>query len=248
MYEVGLDVVEQALVVGDDDGGVVGRLELVDASGHDAQGVDVEAGVGLVEDAEPGLEHCHLEDFVALLLSAGETLVDGAGGELVAEVDDGALLAHELEELGGGHRLQSQVLALGIDSGAHEVDHAHAGNLDGILESEEEAEVAAFLGGQVEQVVAHEGGLAPFYLIGRVAGQHHRQGGLAGAVGAHDGMHLAGLDFQVDAAQYLFAANGGAQVFYFKYFRTHILYTHAGVCLSVCSYSTFGRRLWLRSN
>ena len=42
MHEVGIDLVKQKLIVGDEDGGVVGRFEFVHAAGHDAQGVDVE--------------------------------------------------------------------------------------------------------------------------------------------------------------------------------------------------------------
>ena len=76
--DVGLDVVEQALVVGDEQHAQV-RAELrVDALGDDAQGVDVEARVGLVEDRELGLEDGHLEHLQALLLAAREALVDVA--------------------------------------------------------------------------------------------------------------------------------------------------------------------------
>jgi hypothetical protein len=42
----------------------------VHALGHDAQRVDVEARVGLVEDGQLRLEQRHLEDLVALLLAA----------------------------------------------------------------------------------------------------------------------------------------------------------------------------------
>ena len=34
-----------------------------------AQGIDVQAAVGLVEHGEFGLEHGHLKDFIALLFS-----------------------------------------------------------------------------------------------------------------------------------------------------------------------------------
>ena len=70
------DVVEQPLVVRDDEHRPVRAAQGVDAVGDDLQGVDVEAGVGLVEDAQLRLEHGHLEDLVALLLAAGEALVD----------------------------------------------------------------------------------------------------------------------------------------------------------------------------
>jgi hypothetical protein len=54
VHDVGHDVVEQALVVGDDEEGAVGRAQRVDAVGDDPQRVDVEAGIGLVEDAQRG--------------------------------------------------------------------------------------------------------------------------------------------------------------------------------------------------
>ena len=78
MHEVGLDVVEQALVVCDHDGGIVGGLQRVHALSHNAQRVDVEAAVGFVENAQLRLQHSHLENLVALLLAARETLVHGA--------------------------------------------------------------------------------------------------------------------------------------------------------------------------
>ena len=50
VHHVGLDIVEQALVVGYDYGGILVGSQFVDAPGNYAQGVDVEARVGLVED------------------------------------------------------------------------------------------------------------------------------------------------------------------------------------------------------
>ena len=52
-----------------------------DTVGHDLEGVDVEAGVGLVENGELGIEHGHLQDLVALLLAPREALVQAALGE-----------------------------------------------------------------------------------------------------------------------------------------------------------------------
>ena len=49
MHDVGNDVVEQALIMGDHDHGALRRAQLVDAVGDHLEGVDVEAGVGLVE-------------------------------------------------------------------------------------------------------------------------------------------------------------------------------------------------------
>ena len=52
-----------------------------------AQRVDVEAGVGLVEHGDVGLEQRHLEHLVALLLAAGEALVQVALLEAVVHAE-----------------------------------------------------------------------------------------------------------------------------------------------------------------
>ena len=157
MHHVGLDVVQEALIVRDDDGGVVRSAQQVDTFGHDAEGVDVEAAVRLVEDGERGLEHGHLEDLVALLLAAGEAFVHAAVHQAVVQLHDLAFLTHQLEEVGGRNRLLATVLAAGIDGRAHEVHHAHAGDLHGVLEAEEDAFAATLFGGQLQEVFALEG-------------------------------------------------------------------------------------------
>src|SRR5437870_100183 len=75
VHHVGHDVVEQPLIVRDDHHGAVRRAQGVDAVGDDPQGVDVEAGIGLVEHAQPRLQQRHLQDLVALLLAAGKAHV-----------------------------------------------------------------------------------------------------------------------------------------------------------------------------
>ena len=84
VHEVRLDVAQDARVVGDEQHAepvaVLGTR--FDALGDDLERVDVEAGVGLVEDGDLRLEQLHLEDLVALLLAAGEALVDVALGEV----------------------------------------------------------------------------------------------------------------------------------------------------------------------
>jgi hypothetical protein len=82
VHEVGLDVAQDPRVVGDEqDAEVVGLLGPVDALGDDAQRIDVQARVGLVEQGDLGLEQLKLKDLVALLLASGEALVDVALGE-----------------------------------------------------------------------------------------------------------------------------------------------------------------------
>ena len=80
----------------------------IDALGDDLEGVDVEAGVGLVEDGVFRLEHRHLEDFVALLLAAGEAFVDRARGEFAVHLEQVHLLVELLVVVG-----RLEFLALG---------------------------------------------------------------------------------------------------------------------------------------
>ena len=61
--------------------GALGVAQAIDAVGDDLERIDVEAGVGFIEQRELRLEHQHLQDLVALLLAAGEALVDAARQE-----------------------------------------------------------------------------------------------------------------------------------------------------------------------
>ena len=202
--------------MGDDDGGVVGPLELVDPGGHYPQGIHVQAAVSLVEDGQTGLEHGHLEDLVALLLTAGEAYVDASGGERGVHLHDFHLAAHELEEVGGVQGLEALVPAVLVDGGAHEVDVGHAGYLDGVLEAQEEAFERALLGGEVQDVAAVECDFSGGDGVTVPAGQDSREGGFAGTVGAHDRVGLAFADCQVDAAEYFLVAHTCVQVFDFE--------------------------------
>ena len=199
VHAVGRQLAEQALVVGDEHDAEAGPVlaDLLDAAGHRAQGVDVEAGVGLVEDGQLGLEDGHLQDLVALLLAAGEALVEVAVGEgrVHAEplhpVHDGqAQLEHgQVDALAGRQRL------------AQELDDRDAGDLLGVLEGEEHAGLGPHLGGPVGDVVALVEDAPAGDLVLRVGQQGVGERRLARAVGAHDGVHLAGLHDQVDAPE-----------------------------------------------
>src|SRR5918998_4154712 len=70
-----LYVPEDPLVVRDDYRGELRPAQLVHTPRDYLQRVDVQPRVGLVHDGESGFEHEHLQDLVALLLAAGEALV-----------------------------------------------------------------------------------------------------------------------------------------------------------------------------
>src|SRR5262249_19793910 len=99
VYDVGHDVVEQALVVRDDHERSLGRAQPIDAVGHHLERIDVEPGIGLVEHAQPRLQQRHLQDLVALLLAAGKADIDAATQHLLVDAELGGSLVHPLDEL-----------------------------------------------------------------------------------------------------------------------------------------------------
>ena len=84
--EVGLDVVEDPLVVRDHERAHLRADELLHAARDDLERVDVEARVGLVEHGHARLQHRHLQDLDALLLAAREAVVQVARRELARDL------------------------------------------------------------------------------------------------------------------------------------------------------------------
>ena len=107
-------------------------------------------------------------------------------------------------------------MALGVYGCAHKVGNAYPGNLYGVLEREEEAFVAALLGGKLKQVLAFVEYFAFSNGVGRVAYKHIAQGALSRTVGAHYGVYLARFHGEVYSFQYLLAVNCGMEVLDFQ--------------------------------
>src|SRR5829696_3441240 len=83
MDEVRLDIAQNPGVVRDQqDATITLSREAVDTVGHYSQSVDVQAGVGLVQDRESWVQQFQLNDLVSLLLTARKTLVDAPSGEI----------------------------------------------------------------------------------------------------------------------------------------------------------------------
>ena len=101
--------------------GAVGRAQRIDAFGHQLQRIDVEAGIGFVEDGELRLEQRHLENLQPLLLAAGEADIERALQHLFADLQRGGLLAHQLEHAHGVEFAFAARAALGVERGLEEV-------------------------------------------------------------------------------------------------------------------------------
>ena len=194
--------------MGDDDDGFVCAAQVVDAIGDHAERVDVEAGVGLVEDGEVGVEERHLENLVALFLAAGEALVHGAVAELVSQLHHFLLLGHQFEELGAVERVEAAVFAHLVEGGAHEVGDAHTGDLHRVLETDEDTFAGAVLNRQIQQVLAFEPDISLRHFVAALAGDGGSQRAFSGAVRAHNGVHFPRIHLQIHAFQYLSILDG----------------------------------------
>src|SRR4029077_18401390 len=198
VHEVRLHVPQDPGVVGDQQHPVARLLaEPVDALGDHLERVDVQARVGLVQDRYLGVEQFELEDLVPLLLPAGEALVQVALGEGRVDGQRGHRGAQFLDEVA-----QLRCLAPDRgDRGTQEVRHRHAGHLDRVLHGQEQAGPGAIVHGHGQHVLAVQRDAAPGDQVLGVTGDRVGQGGLAGAVRAHDGVGLALADGQVHATQ-----------------------------------------------
>ena len=117
----------------------------------------------------------------------------------LVDLDELRLLLDEGQEVHGVELLLAAVLADRVQRGLEEVDVADAGDLDRVLEGQEDALPRALLGAQLQQVPALVEHLALGDLVARAAGQDVGQRALARAVGPHDRVDLAGAHVQVEA-------------------------------------------------
>ncbi len=188
----------------------------IHAGGDEFQSVDIEAGIGLIEDGQARFEHGHLENLVALLLAAGEAGVDGAIEQRLIHLHGGHFVANQIEEIHGVELRLAVSLAHGVERRLEEIHIADAGNLDRILEGEENAGLSALFGVELEQVLAVVSDGAARNLIKVAAGEDLGERALARAVGAHDGVHLACVHGKGDALENFTVADGGVKIVDFE--------------------------------
>ena len=210
---------EDAVADAEDDVHVVlGEQDGEAAAGGEAPGEGHElgafggrhAGGGLVHQEEAGLVGEGDGEFEALQVAVGQHA--GAAGGLVAEAD----LVEEL--VGFGHEQGAGgAPALGETAGGGDEGHldvladGHAGEARGDLEGAADAAAPDGAGRQAGDGPASQGhgpGVRP-----ELAADHVEAGGLAGAVGADEGEHLAGCDGEGDGLDGGDATPGFAEVF-----------------------------------
>ena len=173
--------------MGDDEKRAVRPLaEQAHALADGADRVDVEAGVGLIEDRELGFKHEHLQNFGLFLLAAGKAHVQITFGIALVHVQKGHGLFEPFLEVP-----QAQAVAgLLLERAADERAQRYAGDLQRVLEGQENALFRALVDGELRDVLAVKNDRTAGYAVGRIAGDGIAQRRLAGAVGAHQHMGL----------------------------------------------------------
>ena len=220
VHDVRLDVLQDTGVVRDhEDAELVGFLGAVHAFGHDAQGVHVEAGIGLVHDGELRLEQFELEHFGALLLAAGEAHIQIAVSIALIHAQRFHLLGQLLTE----RKHFDGLAGNGVLGRAQEILQRDAGDLFGGLEREEHAQLCPHIGRLVGHILTLKNDLAAGNGITGVAHQGAHQGGFTGTVVAHQNMGLTGINGQVQTVQkhFLLLAYGNLQIFDFQQGTAH---------------------------
>ena len=172
---------------------------------HGAQRVDVEAGVELVEDRDGGLEHAELERLVALLLAAGQVDVHGAVEEPVVEADAPGLGADAVGDAGRvaarGRRRPPRARRPPPRPAPRWGTAWRGTGRPGPAPTARRPSRST--PSRVTDAAEH--------LVAGASHDHVGQGALARAVRAHDGVHLAGADGEVDPLEDLLAGHAGAQ-------------------------------------
>ena len=183
-----------------------------------ADRVDVEAGVGLVQDGELRLEHQHLQNFGLFLLAAGEADVQITLGIALVHMQK----RHGLLELFLKVPQPQTVAGLLLERAADERAQRHARNLQRILEGEENAFFRPLVNGELRDVLAVKNDRTASYAVGRVAGDGVAERRLAGAVRSHENMGLVLTDGQIHAVQDLLFLDPHVQVTDLQKCLTHI--------------------------
>src|SRR6056300_604417 len=146
MHEVRLYIIQETLVVRDDYDRIICSAKFVYTTGDYAQSVDIKTRISLIEDCQFWLQHCHLENFIALFLTPGKTFVQTAAEVAFVHLQKGGFLAHFSEHLTRLHGLFTASFAAFIDGSFNEVAYTHPGDFYRILETQENTFVCTLFG------------------------------------------------------------------------------------------------------
>ena len=160
-------------------------------------------GVRLVQDGEGRLQHQHLQHLHALLLPAGEALVEVA-------VDEGLVHLHEVHGLAQLLDVRGDIHALAVRARPRQRSSmARLRNLPtvtpaistGYWNARKTPRSARSLVLQRQVVLSVQDHAAPGHRVGGVTHEHVRQRALSRAVGSHERVDLSRADVEVQSLE-----------------------------------------------
>jgi hypothetical protein len=212
--------------MGDDEHRALLAAKGIHAVRHNTHGIDVEAGIGLIEHAKRRLQQSHLQHLISLLLAAGEAHVKRPAQHLHVDLESLRFLLHQAQEVGRRQLLLPAGFPHRVHGTAQEGHGGDAGDLHRVLERQEHAGDGALGRVHLQQVhaIPGDGAFGDFVVL--VAGEHVSERRLAGAVRPHDGVHLAPGQREVEAFQDLAAVDIGVKVLNLKHYDFFLILWH----------------------
>ena len=99
MNKIGDDIVQQPLIVGDDQHGPVFVTQRIDAVSHNFKSINIQTGIGFIQNSERRFENRHLQGFKTFFLAAGKTDIDKTLEHIVIYAQLFALFAQKFDKL-----------------------------------------------------------------------------------------------------------------------------------------------------
>ncbi len=128
----------------------------VDPLRHDSNRVNVQTGIGLIQNCNIGLQGGELQDLGAFLLTSRESIIEESTRKLVGYLQQVHFAFEQLPKLWKRDSLSVAVFrfAPSVDCHPKKVRNRHSRNCHGILEGQEEAHARALVRSQSEDTLA----------------------------------------------------------------------------------------------
>ena len=192
----------------DDESAPYGLLVFFNPLGYGANGIHIQAGVGLVEDRHRRRQHQKLQDLCLLLLAARKSHIQIPLG--IGRIHSQNLhgLLQALLEI----PYPDMLACLRLQRRTDEVGQGNPRNLDRILKRQKHPHTGDFVGGFLRDVNILKEDPPLFHHIPGISHQRRTERGLSRAIRSHDHMDLPLADGQIHAVQDLLVLDTNLQV------------------------------------